>query len=114
MQPAFWPSDFLGNTAHLNAIELGAYLLLIQHYWLADGLVDDDRQFAAITGLPVLAWRQIRPTVAGFFDEGWRHRQLDEHIDKTRRLVASRKLAGSIGGTARAIGAGQKLAGGQA
>lgn len=110
---ALWPSDFLGNTAHLDAIELGAYLLLIQHYWQTGGLVDDDRRLAGITRLPLASWQQIRPTIAGFFGDGWRHRPLDEHIARKNRLIASRRLAGSIGGTARAVGAGQKLAGGQ-
>src|SRR5262245_57101512 len=39
--PLFW-GDFLANTMHLSAQEIGAYLLLIAHLWENRGVVETD------------------------------------------------------------------------
>ena len=45
----FWIGDFLGDTAHLNAAETGAYVLLMSHLWLNATLPDENRKLARIT-----------------------------------------------------------------
>lgn len=37
----FYPKDFLEGTAHMSNAEAGAYIRLMSHQWLKDGLVDD-------------------------------------------------------------------------
>jgi uncharacterized protein YdaU (DUF1376 family) len=107
----FWPGNYLQDTQHLSTAEHGAYFLLILHYWLHDGLPDDDAQLAIITRLPLRSWRKMRPTIEAFFQPGWRHKRIDQDLMKTAEVSARRQVAGSIGGTRAAIArhAGQQL-----
>ena len=41
-------ADYLADTAHLRALESGAYLHLIMHCWRRGSLPDNDRQLATI------------------------------------------------------------------
>ena len=52
-----WVGDFLGDTAHLNAAETGAYLLLLIHLWLNGTLPNDDRKLARIARTTPRQWR---------------------------------------------------------
>jgi uncharacterized protein YdaU (DUF1376 family) len=99
----FWPRDYLADTQHLTTAEHGAYCLLILHYWTTGGLVDDDDELARITRQPLKSWRRMRPTIARFFHDGWRHKRIDQDIAKLGQVVAKRQAAGSIGGTRASI-----------
>jgi uncharacterized protein YdaU (DUF1376 family) len=99
----FYPADYLADTQHLETAQHGAYLLLILHYWTHEGLPDDDRELARITKLPIHAWRQMRPKIEQFFNDGWRHKRIDDDLAKVGVILAKRKMAGSIGGVASAI-----------
>lgn len=92
----FYPADFIGDTQHLTAAEIGAYIRLIAHYWSRDGLPSDERRLAHIAGVTEAEWAEIRDTLAEFFDEGWRHRRIEREMAKAaakyeQRVIASRK-----------------------
>jgi uncharacterized protein YdaU (DUF1376 family) len=100
--PLYIP-DFLTDTVHLSAAETGAYLCLIMHYWMHDGLPDDDHKLAQIARMPVKSWRQTRPTIEAFFHDGWRHKRIDAELGKMVGLMERRRAAGSKGGTASTL-----------
>jgi uncharacterized protein YdaU (DUF1376 family) len=99
----FYPAHYLGDTQHLETVQHGAYVLLIMHYWIHDGLPDDDKQLAKITGLPLNSWRQMRPVIQAFFHDGWHHKRIDNDIVSATRVIEGRKASGSKGGTKSAI-----------
>lgn len=107
MKRAWMPlyiGDYLGDTGHLSTAQHGAYLLLMMHYWTKGGLPTDDKQLSAITKLPLRIWMDTRDTIAMFFQEGWRHKRIDEELEKMAAVSAKRSAAGIKGGTQSAIG----------
>jgi uncharacterized protein YdaU (DUF1376 family) len=82
--PIYW-GDYLKETGHLDAIEHGAYLLLLGHYWCSGKpLPNDDTVLARIARLSPAMWRKLRPVIAAFFEiDGtvWRHLQTDKHFE---------------------------------
>jgi uncharacterized protein YdaU (DUF1376 family) len=78
-------------------------MLLILHYWMHGGLPADDRELARITKLTVSTWRKSRSTIEAFFHDGWRHKRIDQDIDKIEQVSERRQVAGSKGGTRAAI-----------
>jgi uncharacterized protein YdaU (DUF1376 family) len=97
--PLYIP-DYLADTAHLRADEHGAYLLLIMHYWMNGGLPDDERQLARIVRMNAREWRRVRPVVAPFFYDGWRHARIEDELQRVRRTREARAAAGRSGGLA--------------
>lgn len=79
-------ADYRAKTAHLNAAQHGAYLLLIMHYWSTGSLPDDDKSLARIAAMTIAEWRRSRPVVEAFFEPGWRHERVDEELAKTKKL----------------------------
>jgi uncharacterized protein YdaU (DUF1376 family) len=75
--------DYLADTMHLSTEEHGAYLLLIFHYWQCRGLPTADEQLARIARVSLAKWKKIRPVIAEFFDEGWKHPRIEEELAKT-------------------------------
>jgi len=100
--PLYIP-DFLADTMHLSAAETGAYLCLIMDYWLHDGLPDDDDKLAKIARVPGKTWRRMRPTIAAFFCQNWRHKRIDSELEKMVGITERRHLAAVKAGTMSAI-----------
>lgn len=103
--PIYW-GDYSRDTAALNALCHGAYLMLLAHLWCTErGIPDDDVQLCRITRCDDLAeWRRVRPLVAGFFeiaDGIWRHRRVERELDAARRRCESRSAIGRAGAEAR-------------
>lgn len=95
--PIYW-GDYLRDTRDLTTLQHGAYLLLIAHYWQHDGLPPDERRLAAITGLSPATWKANRDAIADKFQEGWKHKRIDDEIEKAERKWMQRSLAGKRGG----------------
>ena len=95
-------ADYLRDTRRLTTAEHGAYLLLIMEYWTAEGLPDDDSQLARIVGMSAPEWRKAKPAVQAFFQDGWRHRRIDDEIAKAEAKHERRSEAGKRGGIASA------------
>ena len=70
---AFMPlyvGDYLADTAHLEAAEHGAYMLLLMHYWRAgEPITADDTQLARIARCTPKQWQRVRGAVLAFFTE---------------------------------------------
>lgn len=94
--------DFLRDTGHLRALGIGAYSLLLFHHWSTGSLPDDDEQLMVIARLTKAEWVKLRPTLAKFFGEGWRHRRVEKDLAEAKESYEKRAAAGSEGGKAKA------------
>jgi uncharacterized protein YdaU (DUF1376 family) len=97
--------DYLGDTGHLTTTQHGAYFLLMMHYWRKGELPDDDKQLSKITKLPLKVWTEYRGTIQDFFYDGWKHKRIDEELQKMMTIREKRALAGQKGGFWSAIAA---------
>ena len=106
MSPPWMPlyiADYLADTRRLSTIEHGAYLLLIMEYWRNAGLPNDEIQLARIAGLTYSQWRKHEPSIKPFFQEGWRHKRIDEELFEATATYERRSKAGQKGGIAKAM-----------
>jgi uncharacterized protein YdaU (DUF1376 family) len=104
--PAWMPlyiADYIADTQHLGALEHGAYLMLIMHYWRVGSLPNDDKKLARIAKVTDREWRAIRGTIADLFDGNWTHKRIDFELEKARRKSEARADAGKRGGEANAL-----------
>lgn len=86
-------ADYRADTAHLGALEHGIYLLLIMHYWQTGSLPDDERQLARIACATPAEFRGVRATIEAFFLPGWKHKRIEQELDKARKISAKRSFA---------------------
>lgn len=86
-------ADYLADTGHLSALEHGAYLLLIMHYWKDGRLPADERMLARLAKLTSEQWAESRDMLAALFVEGWRHKRIDEELAKADAIISKRKAA---------------------
>ena len=97
--------DYLRDTTRLTLPQHGGYLLLIMDYWISGPLPDDDVQLAAIVRVSVTEWQKsLRPRLSPFFQisEGrWRHKRIDQEIERATAYYEQRKIAGMASGAAR-------------
>jgi len=101
----FYVGDYLRDTMDLTAAEHGCYILLIAHYWVTGGPLNDDLSRLAIasrfdaTDTTIVAFILER-----FFtlnDGVWRHKRIDRELARARHITNERKKAGKTGGCAR-------------
>ena len=90
-------ADYIADTRHLTGAEHGAYLHLMMHYWANGGLPVEDFRLQAIACMDAEQWQRSRPTIASFFDENWKHKRIDEELEKALSISKSRKRAGKLG-----------------
>lgn len=81
------------DTAHLEAAEHGAYLLLIMHYWAVGSLPEDDRQLARIAAMTTAQWKRSKPVVQAFFHDGWKHKRIDKELARAAEISSKRAAA---------------------
>lgn len=100
-------SDFIGDTLHLSAEQIGAYMLLLMAMWNAGGeLPDDDAKLARIARMSIKKWRSDAVDLRGFFearDGVIFHNRLTKELQKSERKSQSRSAAGAEGGRAKAL-----------
>lgn len=100
-------SDFIGDTLHLSAELVGAYLLLLMAMWNADGeLPDDEAKLARIARVSLKKWRAMTVDLMPFFtvEKGKiTHGRLQKELQKSERQSQSRASAGARGGAAKAL-----------
>lgn len=98
----FYVGDYLRDTRHLTTEQHGAYLLLLMDCWSKRGpLPDNDAALAMIVGLPMRAWRRLRPAIAPFFtiaDGQWTSPRMMKEIERSKEISEKRKEAGKRGG----------------
>lgn len=97
--------DYLKDTTRLTTEQHGAYLLLIMSYWVEGPPPDDDAELAAITGLDARTWKRQREKLSRFFRiEGgvWRHKRVDEELERWATKKATYVARAAAGGRAKA------------
>ena len=111
--PIYW-GDYLRDTCHLSAIEHGAYLLIIAHYWTKGGpLKDDDARLARIARLTPEEWKEAKETISDFFSirNGlWTHKRVDHELANAKRITEAKAKAGQKGAQSRWQGHSKKEA----
>ena len=98
----FYVGDYLADTGHLTAVEHGAYLMLICHYWQHDGLPNDDVRLARICRMSGDEWATVSVSVRDLFGPNWTHKRIDFELNKARELIEKRSKAGKASAEQRA------------
>lgn len=93
--------DYHRDTGHLRAVEHGAYLLLMFHYWSTGGLPENDDHLAAIARLSRAEWNKHKDTLRAFFKDGWKHTRIDYELEKARSISDAAREAGKASGRSR-------------
>lgn len=99
-----WVAEYRADTGHLSTIEHGAYLLLIMHYWQTKALPTEDIKLARISGLTLREWQRVKPTLAAFFLNDWKHKRVEEELLEAKEKHERRQRSGKAGGNATARG----------
>lgn len=86
-------ADYLADTGHLTAAEHGAYLLLIMRYWQDGGLPADERLISRYSRLSASEWSESRDVIAALFEDGWKHKRIDDELEKASAIIAKRRGA---------------------
>lgn len=97
--------DYKKDTGRLTTELHGAYLLLIMEYWSTGPLPDDDAELSSITCLGARGWKTARPKLARFFqisDGMWRHKRIENEIEKWTARKAAAIDRARKGGIAKA------------
>lgn len=97
--------DYLKDTTRLNTEQHGAYLLLIMGYWVDGPPHDDDEELSSITKLDLRTWRRHRAKIAAFFrieDGFWKHKRVEEELERWARKKAIYIERAAAGGRAKA------------
>ena len=97
--------DYLKDTTRLTTEQHGAYLLLIMSYWVEGPPADDDEELAATTRLDARAWKKSRDKLLRFFrieDGRWRHKRIDEELERWATKKAAYSARAAAGGRAKA------------
>jgi uncharacterized protein YdaU (DUF1376 family) len=94
-------SDYLSATSHLSAMESGAYLHLLMHYWQKGSLPSEDRFLARIARMTDRQWIASRTTIQAFFVDGWRHERVDLELGKAGDKSKRREESGTFAAKAR-------------
>jgi len=78
--------DYLADTSRLSTEQHGAYLLILMDYWRNGPPLDDDKELASITKLPLAQWRKHAAKLRGLFSaiDG---RLVQKRADEERRLA---------------------------
>jgi uncharacterized protein YdaU (DUF1376 family) len=101
----FYFADYDADTAHLSTLEHGVYFLLIKAVWKSGrALPDNDGRLAILAGLSLPEWQRVRPDIAPFFaiaDGLWRHKRVEEELEKVRGRVEQARSAALAGGELR-------------
>ncbi len=88
-------ADYLADTAHLDNAASGSYLHLIMHYWQHGGLPNDDKKLRTIARAGIRSWVRIKHDVQPFFYDGWKHRRIDQELEKSNDVSKKRSAIAS-------------------
>lgn len=103
----FYGSDFVGDTLHLSAEQIGAYMLLLIAMWNARGqLPNDDRKLARISRLSLHKWRHVWPDIAPMFsvsDDEISHKRVKKEVERLDTFSQKARENGKRGGEAKAL-----------
>ena len=95
----FYGGDFLGNTLHLSATEIGAYVLILWHCWEHGGLApDDDAALCRIGRVHPPHWQRVKKALQPLFDVtktpgSWYSKRVGLELTKNAEFSNKRKAA---------------------
>jgi uncharacterized protein YdaU (DUF1376 family) len=91
-------ADYLADTAHLNAAQHGAYLLLLMNYWQrGKALRNDNGRLANVARMSNEEWNVNREVLEEFFevtDEEWIHHRVEKDLEAVRSKSEKASAAG--------------------
>ncbi len=99
----FYVAEYLADTAHLDAEENGAYLLLIFNYWQT-GKPIPKRRLQKVARVSNDRWADVEETLSEFFtDDGdcWIHDRIEADLAAVEEAQAQRAAAGKASAEAR-------------
>jgi uncharacterized protein YdaU (DUF1376 family) len=81
-------NDYLADTAHLNAVQHGGYILLLMNYWQQGKPLNNSREkLAAVARMTPDEWEDNREVLAEFFwidGDMWTHARVENDLAKVR------------------------------
>lgn len=102
-----YPADYLADTAHLNAAQHGAYLLLIMNYWQTGApLKDSNVRLANVARMSKDEWLETRELLEEFFeikDGEWIHHRIERDLSGVYAKSKNASTAGKASAEARRI-----------
>jgi len=102
-----YPADYLADTAHLNASQHGAYLLLIMNYWQTGApLKDSNVRLANVARMSQQEWIETRELLEEFFeikDGEWIHHRIERDLSGVYSKSKNASMAGKASAEARRI-----------
>ncbi|QZA71285.1 hypothetical protein AH02_42 [Pseudomonas phage AH02] len=102
-----FPADYLADTAHLNAAQHGAYLLLIMNYWQTGApLKDSNVRLANVARMSQQEWIETREMLEEFFeikDGEWIHHRIERDLSGVYSKSKNASMAGKASAEARRI-----------
>lgn len=102
---SFHIDKFLSDTLGLDGPAVGAYVLLMLHYYATEKPPrDHDRTLATIARLPLDVWKERRPEIEEFFqirDGAWHHATIEAEILEAKLKHAASTARASAAGHAR-------------
>ena len=98
-------ADYLADTAHLNAAQHGAYLLLIMNYWQRGKPLDNrNERLANVARMSNEEWQQNKADIAEFFvidGDTWTHRRIEDDLAAVSAKSAKSSNAGKASAAAK-------------
>ena len=97
----FYPESFLVSTMLMSPAEVGAYMRLLCHSWLDDGIpMKSKAHLARLAGVSTSKLEQILPKFYIDDENRVRHHRLEEVRKSVADLREKRRKAGALGGKA--------------
>lgn len=97
----FYPESFLVSTMLMSPAEVGAYMRLLCHSWLDDGIpMKSKSHLARLAGVSTSKLEQILPKFYIDDENRVRHHRLEEVRKSVADLREKRRKAGALGGKA--------------
>ena len=94
----FYVSDYLADTAHLNAAQNGAYMLLLMNYWQRGKPLDNSGdRLAFVARMTQEEWEDNKDILAEFFwidGDIWTHARVENDLAKVREKSEQASFAG--------------------
>lgn len=91
-------NDYLADTAHLNAQQHGAYLMLLMNYWQQGKPLNNSRErLSFVARLTMDEWEDNREILAEFFwvdGDVWTHARVEHDLAKAREKSEQSSIAG--------------------
>lgn len=99
----FYVAEYLADTAHLDAEEHGAYLLLIFNYWQT-GKPIPKKRLQKVARVSNDRWSDVEEALSEFFTddgESWAHDRIEADLTAVEEAQAQRAAAGKASAEAR-------------